>query len=158
MGIEAELNEAMKTAMRAKDKRTLDVVRMVKSKGLERKTAAGYHGGELSEQDWIEIVSSYVKQLQKSVPEFEKAGEAGHATVEQLKHEIGYLERWLPAKLDEAGTRSLVDAAIAEMGAKDPRQVGQVMGRIMKEHKDSVDSGLVRRLAEQRLTELASGA
>jgi hypothetical protein len=157
MGIEAQLTDELKSAMRTKDKRVLDVVRMVKSKALEKKTSSGYHGGDLTEADWIEVIGAYVKSLQKSVPEFEKAGDAGRAQIEGLRFEIEYLARWLPSVLDEAETRNIVHAAIAELGVRDPRQVGQIMGRVMKEHKGRIDSALAKRLAEQRLAELAGG-
>jgi uncharacterized protein len=157
MGIEAQLSEELKNAMRAKNKPVLDVVRMVKSKGLEKKTASGYHGGDLTEEDWVEVIGAYVKSLQKSIPEFEKAGEAGRPKIEQLRFDIDYLARWLPSVFDAAKTREVVHSAIEALGARDPKQVGQVMGRIMKEYKGQVDSGLVKRLAEQRLAELAAG-
>ena len=157
MGVEIELQEALKEAMRAKDKAVLDVVRMLKAKGIEKKTSEGYHGGDLTEADWADIVASYAKQLQKSLVEFEKAGEAGRSAADKLRFEIDYCSRWMPKMLDEAQTRELVNAAIAEMGLRETKQLGQLMGRVTKEHKGKVDPALVKRVAEERLNQIAAG-
>jgi uncharacterized protein YqeY len=67
---------------------------------------------------------------------------------------VGYLSRWLPAKLDQESTEALVRETIAELGvAGDPKAAGRVIGQIMKTHKDDVDGGLVNRLVAAALSE-----
>ena len=65
MPIEQELTETLKQAMRDKDQATLDVVRMVKSKIQERRTAKGFQG-EVNDALLVDVISSYRKQLQKA--------------------------------------------------------------------------------------------
>ncbi len=58
----------------------------------------------------------------------------------------------MPQKLDEAATRTLIEAKIAELGvAGDEKAAGRVTGMIMKEHKDDVDGALVNRLVREVL-------
>jgi uncharacterized protein YqeY len=70
---------------------------------------------------------------------------------EQLRFEITYLSDFLPKKLDEARTRELVRAKLSELGVTDPKQAGRVMGALMKEHKDGLDSALTKRVVEEEL-------
>ena len=117
MGIESELMENMKQAMRAKDKRTLDVLRMVKAKALERKTAASYHGGDLTDQDWVEVIQAYVKSLQKSLPEFEKAGVRG--VVLDMRDNPGGL---LTAAVEVADAFLKSGVIVSTVGTSSPRE------------------------------------
>jgi len=92
--------------------------------------------------------------MDKARREYEGYGERGAEQAAKLAFEVDYLARWLPTKLDEAATRSLIAAAIAEMGVgSDPSAAGRVMGTLMKEHKDDLDGGLVNRLVREALAE-----
>ena len=62
------------------------------------------------------------------------------------------IQGYLPSLADTATTRAWVEAAIAQSGATDPKQLGAVMGALMKQHKGEVDAGLARKLAEERLS------
>jgi uncharacterized protein YqeY len=71
---------------------------------------------------------------------------------EKLGFEVEYLSRWLPQKLDEEATRSLVRSAIESLGvAGDEKAAGRVTGQLMKEHGKDVDGGLVNRLVREEL-------
>lgn len=150
MSIDARLTQQMKDAMRAKDRRTLDVVRMVKSRMKERTTQKGFEG-EVNDALWLEVIEAYVKSLKKGVAEYEKVGEEGKAEIEQLEWEIALLETYLPSKADEAQTKVWVDEAIAGLGGPEGAKAGQVMGVIMKAHKKDVDAALVKRLVDEAL-------
>jgi len=65
---------------------------------------------------------------------------------------VEYLSRWLPSKLDEAATRDLVKAAIAELGVGgDEKAAGRVIGHVMKTHGKDLDGGLVNRVVREEL-------
>ena len=66
--------------------------------------------------------------------------------------EVDYLSPFLPTLLDEAATGALVEKTIADVGATSLKQMGQVMGAIMKAHKGQVDAGLVKTLISQKLS------
>jgi uncharacterized protein len=150
MTLEATLNDTLKQAMKDKDQRTADVVRMLKTRVMERKTAKGF-SGEIDDALVLDVIGSYRKQLQKALVEFEKAGERGAAQAAQLRFEIEFLGGYLPRGLDEATLRALVKDRIAALAVTDARQVGRLVGDIMKTHKGQAEAADVKRIAEEML-------
>ena len=151
MSIEEQLSEQLKQAMKERDQKTADVVRMLKTKIMERRTAKGF-SGQVDDALVTDVISAYKKQLQKAVEEFEKAGARGQEQAEQLKFEIKYCERFLPKGLDAGALRTLVGERITALGLNDPKQAGRLIGDIMKTHKGQVEAAEVKRVAEEILT------
>lgn len=150
MSIERSLEEDLKGAMRAKDATTVACIRAVKTKVKETTTAKGF-SGEVDEALYRRVITAYVKQLRNALPELEAAGERGREIRESYLKEISYLERYLPTLLGEAETRALVEKVIADLGVSDPKRAGQVMGAVMKQHRESVDPALVKRFVDEIL-------
>ncbi len=151
MSIEQTLTETLTKAIREKDARVADVVRMLKSRITERRTAKGF-SGQVDDALVLDVIGAYRKSLQKALPEYEKAGERGAAQAAQLRFEIQFCERFLPRGLDDAALRALVRERLAALGVADAKQVGRVVGDIMKTHKGQVEAGDVKSIAEQLLT------
>ena len=150
MALEEQLNDKLKQAIKAKDQRTADVVRMLKTKLSERRTAKGF-AGQVDDALVLDVIGAYRKQLQKALVEYEKVGERGAAQVAQLRFEVEFCERYLPKGLDEAALRALVRERLTSLGITDPKQVGRLVGDIMKTHKGQVEAADVKRLAEELL-------
>jgi uncharacterized protein YqeY len=150
MSIEARLNDLLKDAMRAKDSQTADCIRMIKTKHMERRTAAGFKG-PLDDNLWQDVVATYQKQLRKAREEFAAAGERGADALPQLDFEIGFCTQFLPKTASDDEVRAVVKETIARLGASDPKQSGRVMGDIMKAHKGKMDPAVVKRLVEEAL-------
>jgi uncharacterized protein YqeY len=101
---------------------------------------------------YLQVIAAQVKKDQKSIEEYEGLGERGAPMAEKFRNEVDYLSRWLPQKLDEDATASLVRSTIDDLGvAGDPKAAGRVIGEIMKSHKDEVDGGLVNKLVRSQL-------
>jgi uncharacterized protein YqeY len=134
MTIKEELDAELKDALRAKDRLRLDVIRQINT---EVATAAAEPGfsGDVDDALYTKVMSQYTKKMSKAKAEYEGYGEKGADMVGKLGFEIDYLARWLPEQASADDVRAIVDAAIAELGADDPKQVGQVMGHIMKNHQ-----------------------
>ena len=150
MALEQTLNDTLTQAIKAKDTRTADVVRMLKTKVQERRTAKGA-SGQVDDALVLEVIGAYRKQLQKALAEFDKVGERGAAQAAVLRFEIEFCERYLPRTMDEAGVRALVKERIAALGIADPKQAGRLVGDIMKTHKGQVEAGDVKRVADELL-------
>ena len=150
MALEQELNERLTRAMKQKDTQTADVLRMVKSRLQERRTAKGF-SGQVDDALVLDVIGAYRKQLQKALVEFEKVGERGAAQAAQLRFEIALCEGYLPKGLDEAVLRDLVRERLAGLGITDAKQVGRLVGDVMKTHKGQVEAGDVKRIAEELL-------
>ena len=150
MSLEQKLNETLTQAIRDKDQRTADIVRMIKSRIGERRTAKGF-SGQVDDALVQDVIGAYRKSLQKALPDYEKAGDRGAVQAAQLRFEIEYLERWLPKGMDEAALRALVRERLGALGITDVKQVGRVVGDVMKTHKGQVEAGDVKRVAEELL-------
>lgn len=151
MTIQEQLAVEQKTAMKAGDRQTLNVIRQIQSEVSVAKAAPGFDG-EVDDDLYLETISRYVKRMGKARDEYEGLGERGREQAEKLTFEIDYLSAYLPQKMEEAATRALVDQAIADLGATDPKQTGQVIGAVMRTGAD-VDGGLVARLVNEALGE-----
>ena len=150
MGLEQQLTDTLKQAMMQKDQKTADIVRMIKTKIMERRTAKGF-SGQVDDALVLDVISAYRKQLLKAVEDFEKAGDKGAEQAAELRHEITFCEKFLPKGLDEGALRQLVKDRIAALGVTDAKQVGRLVGDIMKTHKGQVEAADVKRIAEETL-------
>jgi uncharacterized protein len=150
MSLEQTLNDALTRAIREKDSRVADVVRMLKSRITERRTARGF-SGQVDDALVLDVIGAYRKSLQKALPDYEKAGERGQAQAAQLRFEIEFCERFLPRGLDEAALRALVRERLSALGITDAKQAGRVVGDVMKTHRGQVEAGDVKRIAEELL-------
>ena len=151
MSLEQTLNNTLTQAIRDKDQRMADIVRMIKSRITERRTAKGF-SGQIDDAAVQDVISAYRKSLQKALPDYEKVGERGRAQAEQLRWEIEVLARWLPKGLDDAALRSLVRERLTALNITDAKQVGRLTGDIMKTHKGQVDAADIKRIAEELLS------
>ena len=148
MALEQELNERLTRAIKDRDPQTADALRMLKSRLQERRTAKGF-SGQVDDALVLDVIGAYRKQLQKALVEFEKVGERGAAQVAQLRFEIALCEGYLPKGLDEAALRDLVRERLGSLGITDAKQVGRLVGEVMKTHKGQVEAGDVKRIAEE---------
>ena len=146
------LNQRLKQAMKARDTKTTDVVRLVRAR-IQAKTKEPGFQGEIDDALCLGIIATYVKQMSKAIAEYRKAGERGADEVARLQYEVDFLTPFLPQKFDEAKTRQLVDATVADLGVSGSKNIGRVMGAIMKAHREDVDAALVRRLVGEALTD-----
>jgi hypothetical protein len=150
MSIETDLNEQLKQAMRAKDAQAANCIRMIKTKHMERRTAAGFKG-PLDDSLWLDVVASYQKQLRKSREEYAAIGARGAEAIAQIDFEIGFCGRFLPKAASDDEVRALVREAVMRLGASDPKQAGRVVGELMKAHKGKLDPSAVKRIVDEEL-------
>ena len=150
MSVEAEIQERLKEAMRAKDARTADCIRMIKTKHMERRTAAGFKG-PLDDALWLDVIASYQKQLRKSREEYVAIGDRGAEAVAQIDFEIGFCAKFLPKAASDDEVRTIVRETVARLGVSDPKQAGRVVGEIMKAHKGKLEPSSVKRIVDEEL-------
>src|ERR1043165_8002830 len=150
MSIEAQLGDLLKEAMRAKDARTADCIRMIKTKHMERRTAAGFKG-PLDDNLWLDGIASYQKQLRKSRDEYVAVGDRGAEAVAQIDFEIGFCAKFLPKAASDDEVRTIVRETVARLGVSDAKQAGRVVGEIMKAHKGKLEPASVKRIVDEEL-------
>lgn len=149
-GIKAQIDAAFRKARLERDEPTKLVIGMLKSKVLlELKSGSG-----VTEDDelWLRNVAAYAKQVRKTIGELEPLGAQAAEALAEARFELAFCERFLPKKLDAAATEALVRKLAADNGITDKKQMGKLMGLIMKNHKDDVDGDLARAAAESVLS------
>jgi hypothetical protein len=150
MSIEQDLRAKQTAAMKAKDLRTANVIRMINTKVMERRTAKGFTG-EVDDALILDVIGAYRKSLLKAQVEYRGLGERGRERVDELQFEIDLCSGYLPKSLGEPEVRDAVRAAIAELGAAGPKMTGRVVGAVMKQHTGRVDAPLVQKIAGEEL-------
>lgn len=143
MGLVEQVSEQMKLAQKAKDAPRLAALRNIRAALLHEMKKDGSE--TLDDAVATAVMRRLAKQREESIEAFENAGRADRAGAERA--EKGVIESFLPGLADEATTRAWVQAAIAETGATSARDVGRVMGALMKAHRADVDGKLARELA-----------
>lgn len=146
MTMKTRLTDDMKAAMKAGDKHSLGVIRLVnaaiKQKEVDERV-------ELDDAAVVAVLDRMVKQRRDSVAQYEAAAREDLAQVE--REEIAVIERYLPAKLGEAEILAAIEAAIAETGASGPADMGKLMGPLKARLAGQADMGQVSALVKKRL-------
>lgn len=154
MTIQEELVAELRDAMKAKDGPRRDVIRQVQTEVSVARSQSDFKG-DIDDAFYQKVIGSYVKKMDKARQEYAELGERGEPMADKLAFEVEYLSRWLPQKLDEAGTRGLVREAIGELDvAGDEKAAGRVTGHLMKSHGKDLDGQLVNTIVRE---ELAAG-
>ena len=146
MTLKAKLTEDMKTAMKAGEKDRLGVIRLIlaaiKQKEVDERV-------EMTDPLVLAVLEKMVKQRKDSIGQYEAAGREDLARVE--RYELGVIDAYLPAKLDDAAIAAAIADAKAESGATGPADMGKLMAVLKPKLAGQADMGQVSALVKQRL-------
>ena len=148
--LEAQLREQLTAAIKAKDLPTANLIRMINTKIMERRTAKGFTG-TVDDALILDVIATYKKSMEKARGDFANAGERGKEQLAELEFEIAWCSKFLPQGLSEAELRDAVAKAVGELPAKDPKQAGRVIGALKKQYGDRVDAQLAKKLVDEEL-------
>lgn len=148
MTLIVQINEDMKQAMRARESLRLSTLRSIRAAFLTEMKKDG--SDSLSDAACIPLLRRLAKQRKESIEAFSKAGRSEKA--EQETQELAVIEQYLPSLADEATTTLWVQEAIKSAGANTSKEIGKVMGYLMKSHKEELDAGLAKQIAGQLLS------
>ncbi len=138
MSLKDQINEDMKSAMRAKEAERLGTIRLllsaVKQKEVDERIT-------LDDAAVIAIVDKLIKQRKDSVAAYAQAQREDLADIE--RKEIVVLEAYLPQRMSAEEITAAVQALVAELGASGPGDMGKVMGAVKTRLAGKADMGLV---------------
>ena len=136
--IKTKLNDAVKEAMRAKDKERLSTLRLATSalKQIEVDERI-----ELDDTRVLAVLDKMVKQREDSAEQFTQGGREDLAEKELAEIEV--LKDFLPEAMDSAAIETLVKAAIEESGAEGMKDMGKVMAIVKPQAQGRADMGEV---------------
>ena len=148
MSLENTISEAIKTAMREKDKVALDALRAVKSQILLLKTEA--KGAEVSAEQEIAILQRMIKQRKDSYDQFTAQNRSDLAEVESAQMKV--IEKFLPAQLSAEELETEMKKIITETGAQSAKDLGKVMGSASKTLAGKSDGKSISEMAKKLLS------
>jgi uncharacterized protein YqeY len=148
MSLEQKIMGELKTAMLAKDEKTVRSLRAVKAAIILAKTAEGA-GGELKEDDEIKLLQKLVKQRKDSLEIFQQQNRVDLAQKEQ--EEIQVIEKFLPQQMSAEELKKELAAIIAETGATSPADMGKVMGIATKKLAGRTDGKAISSAVKELL-------
>ncbi len=148
MSLENTISDAIKTAMREKDKVALDALRAVKSQILLLKTEA--KGAEVSAEQEIAILQRMIKQRKDSYDQFTAQNRSDLAEVESAQTKV--IEKFLPAQLSAEELETEMKKIIAETGAESAKDLGKVMGIASKALAGKSDGKSISEMAKKLLS------
>ena len=139
--IRQRLNESLKEAMRAKDTVGVSTVRLILAALKDRDIAARSKGNTdgITDDEVLGLLQTMVKQRRESIDLYERGGRLDLA--EQERAEIGVLQRFLPAQMDEQAIRSAVDTVIREQSATSLKDMGRIMSTLRDKYAGRMDFG-----------------
>jgi uncharacterized protein len=148
MNLEQKVMGDLKTAMLAKDEKSLRSLRAIKAAIILARTAEGA-GGELKEEDETRLLQKLVKQRKDSLDIYQKQNRADLAQKEQ--EEIEVIEKFLPKQLGNDELKAILLDIIHEIGASSPGDMGKVMGVATKRLAGQADGKTIGALVKELL-------
>ncbi len=143
----SQLQEDMKTAMKGKDIKTLEVLRMaiasIKNKAIELNK-------ELSDAEVVDVMKSDAKKIKDAMESF--LANAREDLAEKAKEELEILKKYLPEQLTDEDLEARVKAKINEMGVQGKEAAGKVMGVLSKDLKGLADGSRIKALVDKLLS------
>lgn len=149
MTFEEQINEDLKSAMKAKDATALRGIRAIKSAILLAKTDGS--GAEIDEAKKIQMLQKMLKQRSDSYDIYIKQGRNDLAVVEQ--EEMDLIKKYLPAQLSEHELRSELQSILVETGASSPKDMGKVMGIASQRFAGKADGKMIAGLVKELLSQ-----
>ena len=146
MSMKTTLKDAMKEAMRAKDKSRLSAIRLVQA---EIKRVEVDERVDIDDARVLAILDKMVKQRRDSITQYEAAGRQELADIEIA--EINVIQDFLPTALTDAEIADLVQSAISQTGAASMADMGKVMGILRPQVQGRADTGAVSGLVKAAL-------
>jgi uncharacterized protein len=146
MALREQINEDMKTAMKAGEKERLATIRLLLAEVRRREVDERI---TLDQSQVIAVIEKMLKQRRDAIGQFEAAGRTDLADKE--KAEVAVLTQYLPAQMTAAELQAVVAEAITQSGAKAASEMGKVMAIVKPQVAGKADMGQVSQLIKAAL-------
>ena len=147
MSITKQINDDIKKAMLAKDKKRLEALRAVKSAVLLLNTSGR---GDASDEDVTKAMQKLVKQRKDAAAIFQEQGRKDMAEEELFQADV--INEYLPEMMVEDEVRKVVQDKIAQVGASGPQDMGKIMGPLMGQLQGKADGKLISQIVKEELS------
>jgi len=146
MRLRDKINEDVKEAMKAKDAKKRDALRLLMSafKQIEVDERK-----ELSDEDVVKIIQQQIKRRDDAAEQYKNAGR--EELMQNELDEIAYYQEYLPAQLSDDELTLALKEIIAKVGASTIKDIGKVMGAASKELSGKADGKRINEFAKSLL-------
>lgn len=147
-----DINEALKTAMKAKDQRATATLRLILAALKDRDIAARGSGGDdsgVSEDAILDMLQKMIKQRHDSIEQYEKGNRPD--LVNQEREEIEIIGRFLPKQMAEDEVAEAIEAVVQELGATSIKDMGKAMGVLKQRYAGRMDFAKAALVVKERL-------
>ncbi len=141
MTLEKLINNDLKEAMLAKDRRKLEALRAIKAALLLEKTGTDRGGSEIPETLELKLLQKLVKQRRDSASIFREQNRTDLA--EEEEYQAAIIEKYLPEQMSQEEIDEKVKEIIATLGASSMKDMGRVMGLASKQLAGKADNKIV---------------
>lgn len=144
---QAQIEQDLVTAMKAKDQLSVEVLRGLKTR-IQNEKINKAPGVDLSENDIIALVKNEVKRRKESAETYKTGGRAELA--EKELNEAKVLEKYLPEQMSEAEIIKVIDEVLTA-GSFTAQDFGKAMGQVKAKVGNNADGSLVAKLLKEKL-------
>jgi len=145
--LKPKITDDMKTAMRAKDKQRLGVIRLIQAAIKQREVDERI---SLDDKEVIIVLDKMLKQRRDSLAQYKKAERQDLA--EQESFEIKLIQNYMPQPLSESELAELIETALTEIGATSIKELGKVMSYLKPKVQGRVDMRALSTNLKKRLS------
>ena len=149
MSLVERINEDLKEYMKARDKDSLNVIRMLKSAIQMAKIELKH---DLSDSEVIDVISKQIKMRKDSIAEFTKASRDDLAS--QYQKEIDILNKYMPEQLSIDEVNKIIDEVINKVKPESVKQMGLIIKEVSPKVKGRFDMGEVSKIVKDKLSNL----
>jgi len=134
------INEALKAAIKSQDRLRMGTLRLVTAALKERDIEARTRGREaIGDDELLALLAKLIRQREESAAVYAAANRLDLAEKERNEAEI--IRSFLPKQMSPEETEEALRAAVAELGATSPRDMGRVMGMLKERYPGRMDFG-----------------
>ena len=150
--LRTRLSDALKTAMKGKDGRSVSTLRLILAALKDRDIAARSKGNQegVSDDEVLGLLQSMIKQRRESIDLYEKGGRMELAQGEA--EEISVIEGFLPKQMSEEEIATVITGVVVEVGAESLKDMGKVMTALKEQFAGQMDFGKASAIVKERLS------
>ena len=150
MELEKLINNDLKEAMKARDKRKLEALRAIKAALLLEKTGKDVADGEIPESIELKLLQKLVKQRKESAILYHQQNRPELA--EEEEYQVAIIEKYLPEQMSEEEVKSIIEKIVADTGASSMKDMGRVMGMATKQLAGKADNKAISNIVKGLLS------
>ena len=150
--LRTRLSDALKAAMKEKDRRSVSTLRLILAALKDRDIAARSKGNQdgVSDDEVLGLLQSMIKQRRESIGFYEQGGRMELAQGEA--EEISVIEKFLPEQMSEEEMATVITGVVGEVGAKSLKDMGKVMTALKEQFAGQMDFGKASAIVKERLS------